>query len=213
VTEPDATELEADLRDLRERKAAAIAARGRRSGLPPKWRDLKWDDLDRRESPAREAAVDAAWTWAANPLTARGILLAGPVGIGKTRIAATAAAEWLRHGGALRWMPVTNVMMKLGLGFGNPDREKAIQWLESGEGALVLDDLDKVKPSDWQLAPLFTAINRWVDHEQPLLVTCNKTLAELERDFGERYGPPIASRLAEHCEVFEIKGRDRRVEP
>jgi DNA replication protein DnaC len=205
---------EADLRDLQERKAAAIAARAQRSGLPPKWRDLSWDDLDSSESNARKEAVKAAAAWAAataySPL---GVLLAGPVGIGKTRIAATAAATRLANGGALRWMPVTNLMMKLSYDFGHPDREKALAWLESGEGALVLDDLDKVKPSDWQLAPLFTAINRWVDHEQPLLVTCNKTLAELERDFGERYGAPIASRLAEHCEVFEIKGRDRRVEP
>jgi DNA replication protein DnaC len=202
---------EEDVAELEERRAAALAARGRAAGVPVKWRGLDWKDLDREESTARSAAVTAAREWAIDR-EARGLLLAGPVGIGKTRIAATATRTRLAVGPA-RWVSVTSLMMKLALGFGDPDRERALKWLEGGEGALVLDDLDKVKPSDFQLGPVFAAVERWVSNELPLLVTCNKNLAELERDFGDRYGPPIASRLAEHCDVFEIKGRDRRVEP
>lgn len=217
------TELEPDdLREIGERRALALAARGRSAGIPPKWQGLSWDDLDREESQARARAVNALHQWAttrpplpdrfAEPVGGLGVLLVGPVGIGKTRMAATAAQHRLALG-AVRWVSVARMMQTLGRGFGDPDREKVLRTLETADAALVLDDLDKVKPSDHQLAPVFAAVDRWVDHQLPLLVTCNKTLEELERDFGERYGPPLASRLAEHCEVYEIRGRDRRVEP
>lgn len=208
-----------DRAELEERRAAARAARGRTAGLPTKWQGLRWEDLDLGESGARSAAVAAARRWAETGQP-RGLFIAGPVGVGKTRIAATAAGHRVALG-PVRWTPVAELMMKLSLGFGSAERERALERInpepQRGGGvlgrALVLDDLDKVKPTEHQVAPLFTAINAWVEWDLLLLVTSNITLAEVERFMPGHFGPAIASRLAEHCEVFEIKGRDRRVEP
>jgi DNA replication protein DnaC len=77
--------------------------------------------------------------------------------------------------------------------------------------ALVLDDLDKVRPSDHAREPIYVAVNAWVEAEMPLIVTMNRSLLELADEFGDRYGDAIASRLAGYCEEFEVGGRDRRV--
>lgn len=182
------------------------------SDIPARWHGAAWEELDRDETPARAAAVAAAIGWSVGE-GEPGLLLTGPVGIGKTRIVATAAAHRIRHGLAVRWLSVAELLMDLSRPFSSPERERAMKRLEARGAGLVLDDLDKLKPTEHAIQPIYVAVNGWVDAGLPLAVTMNRDLESLAADFGDRYGDPIASRLAEHCEVVELSGRDRRIEP
>jgi DNA replication protein DnaC len=73
---------------------------------------------------------------------------------------------------------------------------------------LVLDDFDKVKPSEFGTQQIFTAIDSRVQAGVPLIVTANLRLGEVV----ERYGEPIGSRLAGHCTQLVLDGPDRRLE-
>lgn len=205
-----AREQEAELHEERERQRERVEKRLGRSGIPRKWRSAVFESIE-DDAPRREA-IGAAMEWGLGER--RGLLLHGPVGRGKTAIAAAAAVARLQIQ-AVRWIGVADLLLTLSLPFDAPERAKALRALQIGDRrvALVLDDLDKAKPTDHALAPLFVAVNEWVEAEQPLLVTLNRTLDELAADFGDRFGEPIASRLAEHCKLVEVGGRDRRIEP
>lgn len=202
-------------RDARSKQAAAWRAAHerrlevlrRRSGLPAKWQGVELDDIE--PDPDRLDAINAAAEWALGQRR-RGILLVGAVGRGKTRIAAGALNGLLNRGHPGRWLPVGELLMDLRMPFDSPEYVRAQRTLDA-RTALVLDDLDKVRPSDHAREPIYVAVNAWVEAELPLIVTMNRDLAEFAEDFGERYGDAVASRLAGYCDEFEVGGPDRRI--
>jgi hypothetical protein len=76
----------------------------------------------------------------------------------------------------------------------------------------VLEDLDKVRPTEYAVQPLYVAINAWIEAELPLLVTCNRDLDDLQEWLPATFAEPIASRLSGYCRIREVTGTDRRLE-
>jgi DNA replication protein DnaC len=146
---------------------------------------------------------EAARLWADGEL--RGLMLLGPVGVGKTHLAA--AAVWRRlRSDHVRWVRVARLMSQLRAGFDDEPRREALAII-NGASALVLDDLDKANPTDFGREVVFNAVDSRVEHGSPLLVTTNLELSAI----GERYGEPVASRLAGYCRVLRMTGEDRRI--
>lgn len=178
------------------------------SGVPERWRAVTVDRLDRDAE--RAAALDAAHEWGIGQRR-RGVLLYGGVGRGKTVIAAAAAVERCALG-TVRWLSVAELLLKLRMPFGSPDHERALRALDTrGRPALVLDDLDKLKPTEHALQPVYVAVNGWIEAGLPLLVTLNRSIDELAEWAGETFGSALASRLAGYCDIIEVRGRDRRL--
>jgi DNA replication protein DnaC len=174
--------------------------------LPAGLRDFNLAELDR---PGREKAIEAAERWAFGQL--QGLVLLGGVGRGKTTIAAAAAIARITWfpGSPPRWMGVTQALGHLARAFGDPMRESTLAALTTSSAPLILDDLDKAKPTPFAAETLFTAIDGCIAHARPLMVTMNCTPAE----FGRRWpshGEAIASRLAA-CELYRVAGPDRRL--
>jgi DNA replication protein DnaC len=192
----------AEQRAAEKREAAAFSARVARSALPGPMR-ATFETYDVDETNA--AAVEAARRWARGYLL--GLVLTGPVGTGKTRLAATAAWEALQSR-ACRWVPVPELVVKLGAAFTDEMKYEAIRVLVDHRAALVLDDLDKVKAeSGWVRSNVFTSIDGQMQYDAQLLVTTNLRPGELASRFGEA----ITSRLVGYCEVHTVGGADRRL--
>jgi DNA replication protein DnaC len=192
-----------------QQRAAALAtnARRRASGIPAMLAGRSWQDV----ADTRPDVLAAAQAWAHN-LGPAGLLLIGPVGVGKTWLAAAAASARLEHA-PVRWFSAPVVLSRLALPFGNPKREEALDALLGTNGALILDDIDKARPTEYAAEQLFCAVDVRVTKGVPLLVTTNLELSALAARYPPPYGEALASRLGAHCEQFALDGPDRRDAP
>lgn len=87
------------------------------------------------------------------------------------------------------------------------ETEKGIIMRYSSYPCLILDDLGVEKPSEWVMQTLYSIIdNRYKDDMQTVF-TSNLGLDRIQDRIGER----IPSRIAEMCEIVQIKGADRRI--
>jgi DNA replication protein DnaC len=210
----------------REREAAKALDRMRQvCGLPVVFRSATFEGC--RADGMPERAVKAAEVWAAD---GAGLVLTGPVGVGKSTLAAAAldarnrvlaelaAAE--RGHGSLRlpdcydrlgacWLSVPVVFACLAGDRDDPRRRQMESVLVSAR-PLVLDDLDKARPTQYGAEQMFLAVNQRVEHGSALLVTTNMDLDTLEKRWPEEYGAAIVSRLIGHGRAVCINGHDRR---
>jgi DNA replication protein DnaC len=192
-----------------EVNAAAVAKRRflervKASGLPDALRDIVDSGPLTPDSPGQ--AWRAAEEWGRSQV--HGLLLTGPVGVGKTHMAAFAAGLMLKRR-PLTWTSAPLLFARLGSGLGGEQHDMAIGQLTSKNG-LVLDDMDKARPTEYGAENLFAAIDGRVSNGKPLLVTSNLSLAELAARYPQPYGEAIASRLAGYCEHYRLQGPDRR---
>jgi DNA replication protein DnaC len=171
-------------------------------------------------------AVEAAQAWARGEL--RGLCLTGDVGIGKSWLAAAAIADMIRRRAAedagadldeahedtprrfrpVRWVSVSNLMADLRRSFSDEDRARATK-IVAGNGAIVLDDLDKVNPTDFGKEIVFSTLDARTASGAQVLVTTNLAPGEL----GKKLGKAVMSRIAGECLVVQMVGPDRRVRP
>lgn len=163
------------------------------SGLPLPLQGNPWP-----EGPA----ADAAKRWAAEEVP--GLVLTGPVGVGKTYLAGCACWSMLQRR-SVSWVPVAALMMRLRASFSDEERARAIHIVQ-GDGPLVLDDLDKANPTEFGKEVMFAAIDQRVSSGTPLLVTTNLDMDSI----ADRMGDPIASRL-NGLRPLEMVGTDRRM--
>jgi DNA replication protein DnaC len=180
----------------------AREARRSRCQMPKKLRGELLVNLPAK--PGQLDAIQLAKVWASSK-HAEGLMLTGPIGTGKTRIAA--AACWTR----LEWascvyVSVAHAMTQLSASLTDEGRREAVRNFH-GTGAVVLDDLDKARPSEYGREQIFAAIDVREQAGTPLLVTSNLTPSEI----ADRFGESVASRLAGYCEIVELDGDDLRL--
>lgn len=211
--------IDADERAQRDRERERMR-RGRedRCLLPRGLRSLTWESYETHRKGAAGALV-AAQALATGKHEKCGAMFVGPVGVGKTRLAATCAWAMLDRC-ELRYVNVADLMTKLTAAFGDGARAEALKVL-TGRTALVLDDLDKINPTQTVLAHLYTAIDGRVQNGAPLIVTTNLMPGKLREKLarpgrGEDaearavIADSIVSRLLGHCTVHGIDGEDGR---
>lgn len=188
-----------------EEKTAAVEhdRRVKASDLPPAFLKIDLDNLD--QAGCADAIASGRY-WA---LRGGGLLFTGKFGTGKSTVAA-GSLRLLLESKPGRWTSAPLLMAHLGSGFDSPQRARAMQTLQR-TSALVLDDLDKTRPTEYGAEQIFLAIDQAVTSERPLLVTTNLGLAQLAQKWPEPFGEAIASRLAGYCKVVEVTGKDRRL--
>ena len=160
---------------------------------------VQLDQLDQSD------AVAAVKRWIDTYEPSRGLLLAGPVGTGKSTLAG-AVGLWLQAPYRCSFWPVGALMAAMKAEMDTPTDGYTVRQKIEKRPALVLDDLGTELPTGWQTNVLTELVAQRYDQSLTLVATTNLTPRQLEQRLGER----TVSRLHEMCELVEVTGADRR---
>ena len=140
-----------------------------------------------------------------------GIYLYGPVGVGKTHLAAAAMAELRLQGGDHRWMTEDGFFEELWQRQSERSERQFYRELLSRD-VLVFDDLfSAVRWNDWRREQLDRLIRHLYDSRTVMVASSNTAPRDIEKMgvLSER----AISRMREMVVPIEIEGPDLRTKP
>ena len=152
-----------------------------------------------------------------NEVERKGLILVGNNGVGKTHLACSIANELIKNGIPIIYGTLINLLAELKNTYdvyNNISEMKIIKLYEKVD-LLIIDDLGKEKPSEWELEKLFTIINSRYENNLPVIITTNynqNSLIDRLSINGEiETAKSIISRLYEMCYLVKIEDRDHRI--
>lgn len=184
-----------------ERHDAAVSARLKLSNLPAIYHDARLSELERTIE--REPLLDALQKWVRGDLPS--LFICGPVGTGKTLMAAAATRGRLERKN-VAWVTAPRFALDHRAEYSSDASRRSQQLLES-KSDLVLDDLGQENPTSGSQELLFATIDDRISSGASLLITSNLAQSEL----GARYGMWLPSRL-QTMMAFRAPGADRRLQ-
>ena len=151
-------------------------------------------------------------------LDGRGLLLVGPVGVGKTHLGVAILRELIERYQIRGLFYQFGALLRRIQDSYNPisqTSELAVLQPVFDADALVLDELGASKPTDWVRDTMMQIINtRYNDKRLTIFTTNYADKRANEKDVSElladRIGVPLRSRLYEMCKTVEIDADDYR---
>jgi len=146
---------------------------------------------------------------------AKGVLLYGPTGVGKTHLVVSIMRYLtLEKGFSARFVDFFVLLQEIKATFTNGgSQDNIIAGLDRAD-ILVIDELGKGRATEWEKTVVDSLIARRYNSGKTLFITTNYDIDENKTGaLPDRVGKRVMSRLYEMCEFFAIDGDDYRKAP
>ena len=149
------------------------------------------------------------------PSAERGLLFAGPVGVGKTHLAVAILRGLTEKGAHCLFYEYGSLLKEIQDSYNPVSRTSEMSVLAPVYDAevLVLDELGASKPTDWVLDTMTHIIGRRYNDKRLTIFTTNYTDGRQNSSvetLQDRIGARLRSRLYEMCNTVLIEGEDYR---
>lgn len=170
-------------------------------------KDWTFETDDRQNPKISDALVKYVKDFKTFKADAKGIMLYGSVGTGKTYLSACVANALIDRGYRVL---MTNFARLTSILQGKQFEDKQAYIDDLNRYALiVLDDLGAERKSDYMLEMVHSVIDSRYRSGLPMIITTNISLNDMLANQDERY-TRIYDRITERCIPIEIKGESRR---
>lgn len=185
-------------------------ARMARSLMHCRFEQFNFEYYDSVASPAHRANAHKAYAAArefvenceARESAGLGLLFIGPVGSGKTFLAACIANALIERDKRVLFLVVPDLLDELRATFSNKGEFSEIDLLDTAREIpiLVLDDLGAHNYTEWTRNRIYSIINFRLNQQLPTVITSNLSLEDMENYLGDR----TTSRLLQMSRVFRL---------
>ena len=171
--------------------------------------------------PARMAAYKFVEEY---PVDSTGLLLIGPIGVGKTHLAVGIIKELiLSKGIACLFYDYRELLKEIQNSYNSSVQATELEVLRPvfESEVLALDELGAVKPTEWVWDTVSLVLNTRYNNNKTTIITTNfddqpagvlagPRAAAREETLGDRIGERMRSRLHEMCRIVKLEGEDFR---
>lgn len=147
------------------------------------------------------------------PKVREGLLIVGPVGTGKTHLAASIANKLIRNLYTVAFGNITDIIILIKSTYGKESELtelEVIRTLTEEVDLLIIDDLGKEYATENTITLLYHIVNKLSENNKPVIITTNLTSEELRKRYKDK-GIAIVSRITEMTEPVILTGEDWRL--
>jgi len=186
-----------------------------RARLPRRYERCHWNNYQPANSTQR-AALELSMQLAMDfPNTDEGLLLTGPVGVGKTHLAVSILKGLAERGFSCLFYEFGTLLKEIQDSYNPTTKTSELSILRPVLEAdvLVLDELGASKPTDWVRDTMTHIINTRYNDRRLTVFTTNypeERSNDREETLEDRIGARLRSRLYEMCRTVKITGSDYR---
>ena len=149
------------------------------------------------------------------PAVDQGLVLMGPVGVGKTHLAVSILKGLTERGFGCLFYEFGSLLKEIQDSYNSNTRTSELAVLAPvlNTDVLVLDELGASKPTDWVRDTMAHIINTRYNDQKLTIFTTNyldERKNDREETLEDRIGVRLRSRLFEMCKTVELNGQDYR---
>jgi DNA replication protein DnaC len=149
------------------------------------------------------------------PAADRGLLLAGPCGVGKTHLGVAILRGLIEKGVPCLFYEFGSLLKEIQDSYNAASQTSELKVLAPVYEAevLVLDELGAVKPTDWVRDTMVQVIGRRYNDKKLTILTTNyadERASPSDETLEDRVGVRLRSRLYEMCRTISVVGEDWR---
>lgn len=203
--------------------------------IPAKYAAASFQTFDNFTGNGRQVADEfAKWSRAFHPKKTQGLLIGGPVGVGKTYLLACMTKELAKRGVSVRFVDFFHLLSILKSAYTSDKSEAEIMQPLIDVDVLIIDELGKGRNSDWELTVIDSLVSNRYDANKTIIAATNYKIdlesrvqniynIDLEKESNRssfdanqfewlepRIGKRTYSRLLEMCQIVSVEGKDYR---
>ena len=197
------------------RRREAHTVRLAKARIPKRYEKCHFNTFEQRND-SQKKAIRLASEFTQNfPAVDRGLLLTGPVGVGKTHLAVSIIKGLTERGFPCLFYEFGSLLKEIQDSYNSNTRTSELAVLAPVLNAdlLVLDELGASKPTDWVRDTLAHIINTRYNESRLTIFTTNypdDRPSDGRETLQDRIGVRVRSRIFEMCRTLAMDGEDFR---